>query len=143
MIKTSCAKFRRQNRPNNTLLPTWAAFLSQKHLILHDLWPVFENSAKKCEHHSFFTDRPGGRAPSRYPMAMRNSMQNGESECVRLVFRNQGPVLFSARSMCNSAFSGLAACNSGRVCLVCKSISGRIFTPSFFILDEAVRPELL
>jgi len=26
---------------------------------------------------------------------------------------------------------------------VCKSISGRIFTPSFFILDEAVRPELL
>jgi len=37
MIKTSCAKFRRQNRPNNTLLPTWAAFLSQKHLILHDL----------------------------------------------------------------------------------------------------------
>jgi hypothetical protein len=27
--------------------------------------------------------------------------------------------------------------------LVCKSISGRIFTPSFFILDEAVRPELL
>ena len=38
MIKTSCAKFRRQNRPNNTLLPTWAAFLSQKHLILHDLY---------------------------------------------------------------------------------------------------------
>lgn len=59
------------------------------------------------------------------------------------VFTNQGPVLFSARSMCNSAFSGLAACNSGRVCLVCKSISGRIFTSSFFILDEAVRPELL
>jgi hypothetical protein len=45
--------------------------------------------------------------------------------------------------MGNSAFSGLAACDSGRVCLVCKSISGRIFTPSFFILDEAVRPELL
>ena len=60
-----------------------------------------------------------------------------------LVFTQIGPVLFSDRSMCNSAFSGLAACNSGRVCLVCKSISGRIFTPSFFILDEAVRPELL
>ena len=60
-----------------------------------------------------------------------------------LVFTKIGPVLFSDRSMCNSAFSGLAACNSGRVCLVCKSISGRIFTPSFFILDEAVRPELL
>ena len=38
MIKTSCAKFRRQNHPNNTLSPTWAAFLSQKHLILHDLF---------------------------------------------------------------------------------------------------------
>ena len=35
-------------------------------------WPVFENAAKKSEHHSFYTDRPGGRAPSRYPM--RNSM---------------------------------------------------------------------
>merc|ERR1712070_810286 len=33
-------------------------------------WPV--NAAIKCEHHSFFTDRPGGRALSRYPM--RNSM---------------------------------------------------------------------
>ena len=26
---------------------------------------------------------------------------------------------------------------------VCNSISGRIFTPNFFIMDEAVRPELL
>ena len=32
-------------------------------------WPVFEKAAKKMrQHHSFFTDRPGGRAPSRYPM---------------------------------------------------------------------------
>ena len=38
MIKTNCAKFRRQNHPNNTLLLTWAAFLSQKHLIYLDLW---------------------------------------------------------------------------------------------------------
>ena len=37
MIKTNCAKFRRLNHPNNTLLPTWAAFLSQKHLKMHDL----------------------------------------------------------------------------------------------------------
>ena len=28
MIETVCAKFRKQNHPNNTLLLTWAAFLS-------------------------------------------------------------------------------------------------------------------
>ena len=37
MIETVCAKFRKQNHPNNTLLLTWAAFLSQKHLIYLDL----------------------------------------------------------------------------------------------------------
>ena len=83
---------------------------------------------------------------SRYPSVAlaRNTWGHFFSHCnPYLVFTQIGPVLFSDRSMCNSAFSGLAACNSGRVCLVCKSISGRIFTPSFFILDEAVRPELL
>ena len=38
MIETVCAKFRKQNHPNNTLLLTWAAFLSQKHLIYLDLY---------------------------------------------------------------------------------------------------------
>ena len=37
----------------------------------------------------------------------------------------------------------LAACDSGRFCSVCQSISERTFTPSFFISDRAVRPELL
>ena len=38
MIKTACAKFRKQNHPNNTLLLyTWAAFLSHFRPILHDL----------------------------------------------------------------------------------------------------------
>ena len=54
MIKTSCAKFRRQKHPNNTLLPTWAAFLSQKHLILHDLHVIISSKMKikiKIEDH--------------------------------------------------------------------------------------------
>ena len=38
MIKTACAKFRKQNHPNNTLLLTWAAFLSHFRPILHDLF---------------------------------------------------------------------------------------------------------
>ena len=37
MIKPLCAKFRKQNHPNNTLLLTWAAFLSHFRPILHDL----------------------------------------------------------------------------------------------------------
>jgi len=37
MIETVCAKFRKQNHPNNTLLLTWAAFLSHFRPILHDL----------------------------------------------------------------------------------------------------------
>ena len=38
IIKTLCAKFRKQNHPNNTLLLTWAAFLSHfRPAILHDL----------------------------------------------------------------------------------------------------------
>ena len=37
MIKTVCAKFCKQNHPNNTLLLTWAAFLSHFRPILHDL----------------------------------------------------------------------------------------------------------
>ena len=36
MIETVCAKFRKQNHPNNTLLLTWAAFLSHFRPILHD-----------------------------------------------------------------------------------------------------------
>jgi len=41
MIETVCAKFRKQNHPNNTLLLTWAAFLSHFRPILHDLFKVF------------------------------------------------------------------------------------------------------
>ena len=37
MIKTLCAKFRKQNHPNNTLLLKWATFLSHFRPILHDL----------------------------------------------------------------------------------------------------------
>ena len=37
MIKAACAKFRKQNHPNNTLVLTWAAFLSHFRPILHDL----------------------------------------------------------------------------------------------------------
>jgi len=38
MIKAVCAKFRKQNHPNNnTLLLTWAVFLSHFRPILHDL----------------------------------------------------------------------------------------------------------
>ena len=37
MIKILCAKFRKQNHPNNALLLTWAAFLSHFRPILHDL----------------------------------------------------------------------------------------------------------
>ena len=37
MIETVCAKFRKQNHPNNTLLLTWAAFLSHFRPILHDV----------------------------------------------------------------------------------------------------------
>ena len=38
MIETVCAKFRKQNHPNNTLLLTWDAFLSHFRPILHDLY---------------------------------------------------------------------------------------------------------
>ena len=38
MIKTVCAKFRKQKHPNNTLLLTWAAFLTHFRPILHDLF---------------------------------------------------------------------------------------------------------
>ena len=41
MIETVCAKFRKQNHPNNTLLLTWAAFLSHFRPILHDLNVIF------------------------------------------------------------------------------------------------------
>jgi len=44
MIKTACSKFRKQNHPNNTLLLTWAAFLSHFRPVLHDL---FEHRQKK------------------------------------------------------------------------------------------------
>ena len=44
MIETVCAKFRKQNHPNNTLLLTWAAFLSQKHLIYLDLIRIYINN---------------------------------------------------------------------------------------------------
>ena len=38
MIRTLCAKFRKQNHPNNTLLLTWAVFLSHFRPTLHDLY---------------------------------------------------------------------------------------------------------
>ena len=38
MIETVCAKFRKQNHPNNTLLLTWAAFLSHFRPIYLDLY---------------------------------------------------------------------------------------------------------
>jgi len=50
MIETVCAKFRKQNHPNNTLLLTWAAFLSHFRPILHDLKDFF--SRDPCEESS-------------------------------------------------------------------------------------------
>ena len=45
MIKAACAKFRKQNHPNNTLLLTWAAFLSHFRPILHDLYYYYRYSS--------------------------------------------------------------------------------------------------
>ena len=53
MIKTLCAKFRKQNHPNNTLLLTWAAFLSHfRPAILHDLLSYQQSVGVACGSHS-------------------------------------------------------------------------------------------
>ena len=54
MIKTLCAKFRKQNHPNNKLLLTWAAFLSY-----FDFRPILNDLATKW--------RSVGRQPTPAP----------------------------------------------------------------------------
>ena len=73
MIKTLCANFRKQNHPNNTLLLTWAAFLSHFRPILHDLsWVIKKSCVWVVTHriirillkklpHSSATDHAGWR----------------------------------------------------------------------------------
>ena len=65
MIETVCAKFRKQNHPNNTLLLTWAAFLSHFRPILHDL-NVFQCfwSERQTQKHVFLSVFIGSAAVS-------------------------------------------------------------------------------
>jgi len=65
MIKTVCAKFREHNHPNNTLLLTWAAFLSHFRPILHDLYGIYGNP-EQCQCGQFQSSRHKEKKPNDY-----------------------------------------------------------------------------